>query len=64
MMKKEIYLIDVGAGGTIVNIVCSGNVISDVEKMVEDIVMSLVGYGDSFDWEVWTKQWRGEVVTI
>lgn len=53
-----------GTGGTIVNIVCSGNVISDVEKMVEDIVMSLVGYVDSFNWEVWTKQWRGEVVII
>lgn len=51
----------IGTGGTIVNIVCSGNVISDVEKMVEDIVMSLIGYDDSFDWEQWTKQWRREI---
>lgn len=51
----------IGTGGTIVNIVCSGNVISDVEKMVEDIVMSLVGYDDSFDWRQWMKQWRREI---
>ena len=48
-----------GSGGTIVNIICSGNVKTDVERMVEDMVMSLVGYNDEFDWQGWPLRWRG-----
>lgn len=47
-----------GTGGTIVRILCSSGVASDVEKMVEDIVIALVGYNDDFDWDGWTKCWR------
>jgi hypothetical protein len=49
-----------GTGGTIVNVVCAGNVVTEVEKMVEDIAMSLCGYNDSFDWRGWPRRWRGE----
>lgn len=49
-----------GTGGTIVNVLVGGSVISDVEKMVEDLVMGLVGFDDSFDWRNWPKRWRGE----
>jgi hypothetical protein len=48
-----------GTGGTIVNVTCSGNVSTDIEKMVEDMVMSLVGYDDRFDWRGWPTRWRG-----
>ena len=51
-----------GTGGTIVNVVSGGNVISDVEKMIEDMVMALVGYDDAFDWKNWLKRWRGEKI--
>ena len=51
-----------GTGGTIVNVTCGGSVIADVEKMIEDMVMALVGYDDSFDWKGWPKRWRGEKI--
>jgi len=47
-----------GTGGTIVNVVCSGHVVDDVEKMVEDMARSLVGYDDRFDWRGWPSRWR------
>jgi hypothetical protein len=49
-----------GTGGSIVNVLVSGNVIADVEKMVEEMVMSFVTYEDSFDWKDWLKRWRSE----
>ncbi|MFH1852125.1 MAG: HNH endonuclease signature motif containing protein [Candidatus Neomarinimicrobiota bacterium] len=49
-----------GTGGTIVNVLVGGGVIGDVEKMVEDLVMGLVGYDDSFDWKNWPKRWQGK----
>jgi hypothetical protein len=49
-----------GTGGTIVNINVCGGVISDVEKMVEDVVMALVGYDETFDWRGWSIRWRKE----
>lgn len=51
-----------GTGGTIVNVTVGGSVMSDLEKMVEDMVMALVGYDDSFDWRGWPKRWRGEKI--
>jgi hypothetical protein len=47
-----------GTGGTIVNVICAGNVMSDVERMVEELVTSLAGYNDSFDWKGWPERWR------
>lgn len=49
-----------GTGGTIVNVTCGGSVMEDVERMVEDMVMGLVGYDDSFDWRGWPKRWSGK----
>lgn len=51
-----------GTGGTIVHVMVSRNVITDVETMVKDIVMSLVGYDDSFDWRGWPVRWKGRKV--
>lgn len=45
-------------GGTIVSVMCGGKVMDDVEKMVEDMVRSLVGYDDRFDWRNWPSRWR------
>lgn len=49
-----------GTGGTIVSVTCSGNVMADVNRMVEDMVMSLVGYNDQFDWKGWPLRWNEE----
>ena len=51
-----------GTGGTIVNVTCGGGVIKDVENMIEDMVIALVGYDDEFDWKNWPKRWRGEKI--
>ncbi len=50
-----------GTGGTVVNIVCSRGVVDDVEEMVEEVALSLVGYDDRFDWRNWPSRWRAEV---
>jgi hypothetical protein len=47
-----------GTGGTIVNVATSGNVADDVDKMIEDMAQSLVGYDDRFDWRKWPSRWR------
>lgn len=51
-----------GTGGTIVNVICSGNVVDDVEKMVENMVLSLVGYDDRFDWRGWPSRWGASTI--
>ncbi|MBU8921210.1 MAG: hypothetical protein KOO63_05260 [Bacteroidales bacterium] len=48
-----------GTAGTIVNVTVSGAVVDDVEKMVEEMAMALVGYDDRFDWRNWPKLWEG-----
>lgn len=47
-----------GTGGTIVNVMCCGRVQTDLEKMVEDMVMSIVGYDEDFDWHSWPSRWH------
>jgi hypothetical protein len=47
-----------GTGGTIINVIVTTNVTSDVEKMVEDMTFSLVGYNDQFDWKKWSEDWK------
>jgi len=49
-----------GKGGTIVNVICCDNVQADVEKMVEDMVISIIGYDDEFDWRGWPDRWQGK----
>jgi hypothetical protein len=49
-----------GTGGTIVNVVMSRNAVTEVEKMVEDMALSLVGYDDRFDWRGWPSRWRAD----
>ena len=48
-----------GTGGTIVNIVCCKNAQADVEKMIEDIVMSIIGFSEDFDETSWQIRWNG-----
>jgi hypothetical protein len=47
-----------GTGGTIINIICGSNVIADVERMIEDFVMSLVGNSEEFDQKNWSLRWK------
>jgi hypothetical protein len=51
-----------GTGGTIVRMITVRHVVSDVEKMVEDMVQSLVGYDDRFNWREWLKCWNDEAI--
>lgn len=51
-----------GTGGTIVGTLCGGAVMSDVEKMVEDMVMSLIGYGDEYSWKHWKRRWDNKAI--
>lgn len=51
-----------GTGGTIVNVISSGNVVDDVEKMVENMALSLVGYDDRFDWRGWPSRWQASTI--
>jgi len=50
-----------GTGGTIVNVLTSENVMSDVERMVEDMAHSLIGFDDQFDWCNWPKLWNKKI---
>jgi len=52
----------VDTGGTIANVIISGHVVSDVERMVEDMAHSLVGFDDRFNWRAWPTWWREDAV--
>ncbi len=47
-----------GTGGTIVNTMCTGCVINDVEQMIEDMVTSLAGFNEEFEYDKWTELWQ------
>jgi len=51
-----------GPGGTIVNVICSDSVLEDTENMIEDMVRALAGHDNEFNWENWSKRWRGEKI--
>ena len=44
------------AGGTIAGVICGGAVSSEVEKMVEDMVQTLL-YSEYSLWKTWKKEW-------
>lgn len=46
-------------GGKIVHVLCAGSVACDVEKMIEDMVWSLIGWNDAFDLRDWKNRWQG-----
>ncbi len=51
-----------GTGGTIVRVLQSAGVASDIEIMVEDMVFYLgMGLGDDFDFGAWRKSWRSNL---
>ena len=47
-----------GTGGKIVGTICGGSVKVDVENMVVDMVMSLIGYSEACGWKRWERQWK------
>lgn len=47
-----------GTGGTIVSIRCTNSVITDVEKMIEDMILGLLWPKSEYDDEDWLKRWR------
>ena len=50
-----------GTGGTIVGILSMGNLISDIEKIIEDMISGLwvERYSEYKDWQ---KRWRSEEI--
>ncbi len=50
-----------GTRGTIARGLIPAHVASDMEIMVEDMVFSLVGLNDSFDFDAWRKSWRSNL---
>jgi len=51
-----------GSGGTMLNVICGGSVLEDTERMIEDMVRALAEDNDEFNWENWSKRWRGEII--
>lgn len=49
-----------GTGGTIVGTICGGSVIADVESMVVDMVLSLIGHSEEYSWKHWTRKWENK----
>ena len=47
-----------GTGGTIVGIMTGGDVMEDMEKMIETTVQSLFSMSDDFDYAAWVAAWR------
>lgn len=49
-----------GTGGTIIGTMCGGSVMADVERMVVDMVLSLIGYSDEYSWKDWKRRWENK----
>ncbi|OOE35980.1 hypothetical protein BZG04_07640 [Salinivibrio kushneri] len=49
-----------GKGGSIVHVMVGGDVIADLEKMIEETVCTLSLNSDAIDFTEWKKQWRGK----
>lgn len=47
-------------GGTIVGVIAGGNVIYDLEEMIDDQVCNLSLNSESFDYQHWKKRWQGK----
>ncbi|WP_312483559.1 hypothetical protein [Stutzerimonas nitrititolerans] len=47
-----------GTGGTIVGVLTGGDVISDLEGLINDTVSSLFMYNDDFDFNAWREAWK------
>jgi len=45
-------------GGSIVHVMAGGDVIADLEKMIEETVCTLSLNSDSIDFSEWKRQWR------
>lgn len=46
-----------GTGGTIVGVLVGGDVIDDMERLIEDTVSALFMYRDDFDFTGWKHEW-------
>jgi len=49
-----------GTGGTIVGVLVSGDVIKDMERLIEDTVSALFMHQDDFDFIIWKQEWNAE----
>lgn len=47
-----------GTGGTIVGTICGGSVRKDVEDMILDLALSLIGYSEEYSWKHWKRRWE------
>jgi hypothetical protein len=49
-----------GTGGTIVGVLVSGDVIKDMERLIEETVSALFMHQDNFDFMIWKQEWNHE----
>jgi hypothetical protein len=45
-------------GGTMVYVIIGGDVVSDLENLVDDLVSTLSLYNDNIDFNNWSKKWK------
>jgi hypothetical protein len=49
-----------GTGGTIARTICGGSVLTDIENMVVDMVLSLIDCSDEYSWKYWKRKWENK----
>ncbi|MGE4441603.1 MAG: hypothetical protein AB7D27_08960, partial [Desulfomicrobium sp.] len=50
-----------GVGGTIVGVVTGGDVINDLENLIEETVSAIFKGKDDFDLTTWLAEWKREL---
>lgn len=46
-----------GTGGSIVSVLASSDIVSDLESMIDEVVYAIVMYDDGFDYDSWKNEW-------
>ena len=47
-----------GTGGTIVGVLTGGDVMQDLDRLIVETAMAVVGYRDAFDFKAWHSRWK------
>lgn len=48
-----------GTGGTIVGVLTGGDVMHDLDRLIVETALAVVGYRDDFDFDGWHARWKG-----
>jgi hypothetical protein len=47
-----------GTGGTIVGVLTGGDVMHDLDRLIVETALAVVGYRDDFDFDAWRARWK------